>query len=94
MVIRRIISQNWPAFENGLEKNEGYRLNTLVNLIGSQYTKWENAIRVEDAEYLREREEAKRKPRINYDKIYRKEPEQEGLGDISALVDEMFADVD
>lgn len=87
-VIRRIVSQNWSKFEKQLDKPEGYRLSTLANFIGSQYEKWKNIIAMENAEYLREMEEARRKPRINYDAIHRKEPEQEGLGDISALLEE------
>lgn len=93
-VIKRIISRNWTAFEKGLDQKEGYRLNTLVNLINDQYRKWEHVIAMEDAENLRDMEEVRRKPRINYDAIHRKEPEQEGLGDISALLDEMFPDID
>lgn len=92
-VIKRIVSENWSAFEKGLGEQEGYRLNTLTNLVGDQYKKWEHVIAMEEAEYLRVMEEARHKPRINYDLIHHKEPEQEGLGDISALLDEMFSDV-
>ena len=93
-VIRRIVSQNWLAFEKGLEEQEGYRFNTLVNLTSNQYAKWKNVMAGENAERRRAIEEARNRPRINYENIYRKEPEQEGLGDISALLDEMFEDFD
>ena len=39
-VVRRIVSQNWPAFEKRLEEKEGYRFKMLVNLTGEQYNKW------------------------------------------------------
>lgn len=93
-VIRRIVSQNWRAFEKGMEEQEGYRFNTLINLTSNQYTKWKNLITGEDAERRYAMEEARSRPKINYDNIYRKEPEQEGLGDISDLLDEMFGDFD
>ena len=90
-VIRRIISQNWSAFEKGLAEQEGYRFKTLLNLVDDQYRKWEHVIAIEEAEYLHTIEEARTAPRINYDMIHRADPkEPEGLGDISGLLDELF----
>lgn len=91
-VVKRIIIQNWPAFEKGLGEQEGYRFKTLLNLVREQYRKWEHVIAVEEAEYLHTLEQMRKEPRINYDMIHRKEPEREGLGDISALLDEVFGD--
>lgn len=93
-VVGRIISQNWQAFEKGLDEQEGYRFNTLINLVNEQYRKWEHVIAVEEAEYISAIEERRNEPRINYDALRRKEPEQEGLGDISDLLDEVFGDCD
>ena len=90
-VIRRIISQNWSAFEKGLEKQEGYRFKTLLNLVKDQYRKLEHVIAIDEAEYLHAIEKARTEPRINYDMIHRADPkEPEGLGDISGLLDEFF----
>ena len=88
-VIRRIISQNWSAFEKGLGEQEGYRFKTLLNLVEDQYRKWEHVIAMDEAEYLHTIEKARIEPRINYDMIHRADPkEPEGLGDISGLLDE------
>lgn len=90
-VIRRIISQNWSAFEKGLGEQEGYRFKTLLNLVKDQYRKWEHVIAIDEAEYLHTIEKARTEPSINYDTIYRADPkEPEGLGDISELLDEFF----
>lgn len=90
-VIRRIISQNWSAFEKGLGEQEGYRFKTLLNLVEDQYRKWEHVIAMDEAEYLHTIEKARTEPRINYDMIQRADPrEPEGLGDISGLLDEFF----
>lgn len=90
-VIRRIISQNWSAFEKGLGEQEGYRFKTLLNLVEDQYRKWEHVIAMDEAEYLHTIEKARIEPRINYDMIHRADPrEPEGLGDISGLLDEFF----
>lgn len=90
-VIRRIISQNWSAFEKGLGEQEGYRFKTLLNLVEDQYRKWEHVIAMDEAECLHTIEKARIEPRINYDMIHRADPkEPEGLGDISGLLDEFF----
>ena len=80
-VIRRIISQNWSAFEKKLGEQEGYRFKTLLNLVEDQYRKWEHVIAMDEAEYLHTIEKARIEPRINYDMIHRADPkEPEGLG--------------
>jgi hypothetical protein len=89
-VINRIISYNANAFDNHMDKPEGYRFNTLFNLIKKNYDKMERAIAGEELERKMDMERRRTEPRIDYSKIYRKEPEQEGLGDISALLDELF----
>ena len=91
-VVKRIVSQNWPAFEKGMGEKEGYRLSTLAYLISDQYRKWEHAIAIEDADSMHTIERKRNEPRIDYDALERTEPEQEGLGDISEWLD-MFDDV-
>lgn len=93
-VIRRIVRQNWSSFEKKMDEQEGYRFKTLLNLTRSQYSKWKNIIANENAEYQRTRKEWQSKPRIDYENIYQQEPAQDGLGDISALLDEIFGDFD
>jgi hypothetical protein len=93
-VIRRIVRQNWSSFEKKMNEQEGYRFKTLLNLTRSQYSKWKNIITNENTEYQRTLKEWQSKPRIDYENIYQQEPEQDGLGDISALLDEMFGDFD
>lgn len=89
-VINRIVSYHTQAFEKNMDKAEGYRFNTLLNLVKLEYDKMARAIVGEEIEHRQAMERRRNEPRIDYSKIYRKEPEQEGLGDISALLDEMF----
>ena len=89
-VINRIISYNTSAFDNHMDKSEGYRFNTLLNLVKTHYEKMARSIDGEELERKLDMERRRTEPRIDYSKICRKEPEQEGLGDISALLDEMF----
>lgn len=91
-VIERIVSQNWSAFEKGMDETEGYRLATLINLTKEQYRKWDHVIAAEGADCLYTTEQARNMPRMDYDAMIRTEPKEEGLDDISALLDEMFAD--
>ena len=90
-VVGKIVNDNWSAFENKMFEKEGYRLKTLVNLLEANYTKYKYAIAAQDAEYRRAIEESRKQPRINYDLLCASRPtEPEGIGDISALLDEMF----
>lgn len=89
-VLRRLISYNRKAFDKGMEQKEGYRFNTLLNLVKEQYDKWERVIASEEIQRQWEEEERRRQPRIDYNQIYREEPKKEGLDDISELLDEMF----
>ena len=90
-IVGKIVNDNWSAFENKMFEKEGYRLNTLANLLEKYYVKYKYAIAAQDGEYKREMEERRNQPRINYDNLCasrRKEPT--GLGDISAMLDEFF----
>lgn len=90
-VINRIISYNTKAFDIHMDKPEGYRFNTLLNLVKTNYEKMARSIAGEELERKLDMERRRKEPRIDYTKIYRKDPEPEGyLGDISALLDEMF----
>ena len=90
-VINWIISYNTKAFENNMEKAEGYRFKTLLNLVRTNYEKMARAIAAEDLEHKLDMERRRTEPRINYDMIHRADPkEPEGLGDISGLLDEFF----
>ena len=94
-VVGKIVNDHWSAFENKMFEQEGYRLNTLVNLLEANYTKYKYAIAAQDAEYKRAIEESRNQPRINYDLLCAsRRKEHEGLDDISALLDEMFEDYD
>lgn len=93
-VVGRIVSNNWNAFERGMAQKEGYRLNTLVNLLKTQYVKTKSAIVGEEIKYQQAIERRKKEPRINYDNLPAWKPKEEGLGDISALLEEIFGDVD
>lgn len=89
-VINWVISYNTKAFENNMDKTEGYRFKTLRNLVEKNYEKMARAIAAEDLERKLDMERRRTEPRIDYSKIHRKEPEQEGIGDISAMLDEIF----
>ena len=90
-VINWIISHNTRAFENNMDKAEGYRFKTLLNLVETNYEKMARAIAAEDMERKLDMERRRTEPRIDYDHIYRADPEPEGyFDDISALLDEMF----
>lgn len=93
-VINRIISYNTKAFDNHMDKPEGYRFNTLLNLVKREYDKMDRAIRGEEIEYRQAMEKWRTEPRIDYSKIYRKDPEPEGIGDISAFLEECWGDTD
>ena len=94
-VVGKIVNDKWSAFENKMFEQEGYRLNTLVNLLEANYTKYKYAIAAQDAEYRRAIEESRNQPRIDYDLLCAsRRKEHEGLDDISALLDEMFEDYD
>lgn len=92
-VVRKIVNDKWSAFENKMFEEERYRLITLVNLLKANYVKYKHAIAAQDAEYQRAVEESRKQPKINYDLLCAsRRTEPEGLGDISALLDEMFED--
>lgn len=65
----------------------------LFNLVKTDYDKMARAIAGEDLEHKLDVERRRTEPKIDYSQIYRKEPEQEGLGDISKLLDEVFGDL-
>lgn len=89
-VINRIISHNANAFDHGMDETEGYRFKTLLNLVGQWYEKTACVIAGEDWEYKMAIEEWRNKPRIDYSR-FNYTPKEEGLGDISALLDEIFS---
>ena len=90
-VINRIISHHTHDFDKHMDESEGYRFNTLLNLVKLEYDKMARAILGEEIEHRQAIERWRNEPRINYDMIHRADPkEPEGLGDISGMLDEFF----
>lgn len=90
-VVNRIISHHTQAFEKNMDKAEGYRFNTLLNLVKLEYDKMARAIMGEEIEYRQAMERWRNEPRIDYSQIHRADPEPESyFDDISTLLDEMF----
>ena len=94
-VVRKIVNDKWSAFENKMFEKEGYRLNTLANLLKENYSKYKYVLAAQDAEYKRAIEKWRNQPRIDYDMLCWRAPKKpEGLDDISAFLEECWGNAD
>ena len=87
-VLRVLISKNRSTWSTGKLEGQNYLYVALKRIIEAHYQSNKRTLEAERIVAEREREEAKRIPRINYDDMIRCEPQEEGLGDISYLLDD------
>ena len=93
-VITRIITENWLTFEKALWNKEGYRFNILLNLLKTQYSKWENYQR--HLEYADHKTPEEQKRDFEYHKAilrmadYTPPKQDESKIDILALTEEVW----
>ena len=92
-VLSRIVDYNWPAFEKGMDQQEGYRFNTLVNITRDQYRKWDHVIATEDAEFLCATEQARNAFETKQVILNSPEVNEAGVEEISKLLNNMFGNV-
>lgn len=87
-VLRVLISKNQSTWNRGKLEGQNYLYVSLKRIIEGHYQSNKHALEAERIVAEREREEAKRIPHINYDDMIRCEPQEEGLDDISYLLDD------
>ena len=88
-VIRRIIRQNQKTWSKYKGKPQQYKFTILKNQIENDYRRVKYQLEAERIEQQRMAEEFRKRPRINYDNFPRTEQKEEGLGDISDLLNEI-----
>lgn len=84
-IVRKIITENRNVFEKALYKQEGYRLSILVNLVKTQYAKWEYGLMQQDSGFQKSPEEIAR------DRAYSQAIKR--LGDIPTKITEPEFDI-